>query len=56
MITSKTKSVMNIEMKVAVLLFVLEMLQKLTGFQAERICGWISIKDPEHVEIGSSPD
>jgi len=47
MTSSKIKSVTNIDTKVDALLFVLGMLQRVTGFQEERICICINMKDPK---------
>jgi hypothetical protein len=53
MITSRKKSVTNIEMTFAILLLRLGILQKLpSATHVERICGWISSEDPKYFEIG----
>ena len=57
MMTNKMKSVINIETKVAMLLFALGMLQMpFTGIQTERICGWITTEDHEYIGINPSPE
>jgi hypothetical protein len=53
MITNKTKSVVNIETKVAVLLFALGRLQRLlSGIHEERTCRWISTKELDGIKDG----
>jgi hypothetical protein len=57
MMTNKMKSVINIEVKVAVLLCVLGRLQPLLpGLHEERICRRLSTDKYEHIVIDSSPE